>query len=255
MEQLLLNLFVNAREAMPADGVLTLTTDIVHIEEIQEEMMPSQKRSGDFVRLTVKDTGAGIDPALKTRIFEPFFTTKKKGMNTGLGLSIVYGIVEQVGGAISFESQVGKGTTFRVYLPKAQGVLEGAEVRTLEELPPGRGKILLVEDENQVREFAVHVLRERGYDVRAGRGGEEALAIISEDPGRKFDLLLTDLTMPKMNGKELVIRIRKIVPELKVIFMSGYSEQTVADMEGADFLQKPFSCRQLSMKVWSVLGR
>lgn len=255
MEQVLMNLLVNAREAMAVDGVLTLATDIVRIEEIHEELMPARKRTGDFVRITVKDTGTGIDPAFKKHIFEPFFTTKKKGMNTGLGLSIVYGIVEQAGGALSFESQLGKGTTFRVYLPKAREDAGPEKEQNPEVLPQGRGKILLVEDENQVREFALQVLRERGYDVRAVRGGEEALAMLAEDPGRKYDLLLTDLTMPKMNGKELALRVREVLPGLKVIFMSGYSEQMIADVEDADFLQKPFNHGQLSVKVWSVLGR
>ncbi len=255
MEQVFLNLFVNARESMPKGGVLTVTTDLVRMEDIQEELRPSRKREGEFIRITVKDSGVGIDPALRKRIFEPFFTTKKKGMNTGLGLSIVYGIVEQAGGAISFESQLEKGTTFRIYLPKAKAEPGLEERSVLEVLPQGRGKILLVEDENQVREFALQVLRERGYDVRAARGGDEALGMLAEDPGRKFDLLLTDLTMPKMNGKDLVLRVREMFPELKVIFMSGYSEQMIADVEGADFLQKPFSHGQLSVKVWSVLGR
>jgi PAS domain S-box-containing protein len=255
MEQVLLNLLVNARESMTTEGVLTLATDTVRIEEIHEELMPERKRTGDFVRITVKDTGAGIDPVLRKRIFEPFFTTKKKGMNTGLGLSIVYGIVEQAGGAMSLESQLGKGTTFRVYLPRVCEDVTSGERTNTKELPQGRGKILLVEDEAQVREFALQVLRERGYDVRAVRGGEEALAMLEEDPGRKFDLLLTDLTMPKMNGKELASRVREKVPGLKVVFMSGYSEQMIADVEGADFLQKPFNHGQLSVKVWSVLGR
>jgi PAS domain S-box-containing protein len=254
MEQVLLNLLVNAREAMPEGGVLTLTADRVRMEEIQEELMPAKKRTGDFIRVTVKDAGVGIDPAIKSRVFEPFFTTKKRGMNTGLGLSIVCGIVEQAGGAISFESQVGRGTTFRVYLPVAEGV-EDLQGGSDAELPKGRGKILLVEDETQVREFALQVLRERGYDVRAVKGGDEALAMLAEDPGRKYDLLLTDLTMPKMNGKELAIQIRKNIPDLKVVFMSGYSEQMVADMKNSGFLQKPFSHGQLSVKVWSVLGR
>lgn len=254
MEQVLLNLLVNAREAMPEGGTLTVTTGRVRMEEIHEELKPSKKREGDFVRITVSDTGVGIDPSLRARVFEPFFTTKKRGMNTGLGLSIVCGIVEEAGGAISFESQIGRGTTFRVYLPRVEGPTETRNEAS-DELPPGRGKILLVEDENQVREFALQVLRERGYDVRAARGGEEALAMVAEDPGRKIDLLLTDLTMPKMNGKELVLRIRETIPDLKVIFMSGYSEQMVSDVQDAEFLQKPFGHGQLSVKVWSVLGR
>ena len=255
MEQIFLNLLVNAREAMPNGGVLTVTTDVVRMEEIHEEMKPLGKKTGDFIRISVQDTGTGIDPALRAQIFEPFFTTKKRGMNTGLGLSIVYGIVEQAGGAISLESQLGKGTTFRVYLPMAQEVLRGEEIRALEELPPGQGKILLVEDESPVREFALQVLRERGYDVCAKCGGEEALAMVANDPGRKYDLLLTDLTMPKMNGKELVTRIRQMMPELKVIFMSGYSGERVSDMKNVDFLQKPFSHKALSVKVFEVLGR
>jgi two-component system cell cycle sensor histidine kinase/response regulator CckA len=255
MEQILLNLFVNAREAMPGGGILTLATDLVRMEEIHDELMPPQKKRGEFVRVTVTDTGGGIDPSLRARIFEPFFTTKQRGMNTGLGLSIVCGIVEQAGGAMSFESQLGRGTTFRVYLPRAQEGEGSSAASVLEELPTGRGKILLVEDENQVRQFALQVLRERGYDVRAARGGEEALAILAEDPGRKYDLLITDLTMPKMNGKDLAMRIRERVPDVKVIFMSGYSEQKVANMEGMGFLAKPFSHRALTMKVWDVLGR
>jgi len=255
LEQIFLNLIVNAREAMPEGGTLTVSTDLVRIETLHEEMIPRRNRAGDFVRITVSDTGAGIDPALRARIFEPFFTTKKRGMNTGLGLSIVYGIVEQVGGGISMESQVGKGTTFRVYLPRAAEESFSRDKIRLEDLPPGHAKLMLVEDESPVREFALQVLRERGYDVRVACGGEEALTMLDEDPGRRYDLLLTDLTMPKMNGKELVARIREKVPDLKVIFMSGYSEQAVAGVEGSAFLQKPFSHRALIMKVWDVLGR
>jgi PAS domain S-box-containing protein len=255
LEQIFLNLIVNARESMPEGGTLTVTTEHVRMEEIHEELIPSKERTGDFVRITVKDTGTGIDPALRTRIFEPFFTTKKRGMNTGLGLSIIRGIVEQSGGALSLESQVGKGTTFRVYLPQAPESVGSPEKVLLEDLPAGQGKILLVEDETRVREFALHVLRERGYDVRVARGGDEALRMLAEDPGRKYDLVLTDLTMPKMNGKELVTRIREKTSGLKVIFMSGYSEQKVAEVEDAVFLQKPFSHRALAMKVWEVLGR
>lgn len=255
MEQVLLNLLVNAREAMPAGGTLTVTTDLVRMEEIHEELKPSQKRKGEFIRIMVQDTGAGIDPSLRARIFEPFFTTKKRGMNTGLGLSIVCGIIEEAGGSISFESQLGRGTTFRLYLPRAKGENDSKGRVFLEDLPPGHGKILLVEDESPVREFALQVLRERGYDVRVAHGGEEALAMLADDPGKKIDLLLTDLTMPKMNGKDLVIQVRKQFPDLKVIFMSGYSEQAVAEMKDTCFLQKPFSHRALAMKVWEVLGR
>ncbi len=255
----LMNLSVNARDAMPNGGTLTIRSANVAIGETMsfgQVLMPS----GDYVTLEVEDTGLGIAKEHLGKIFEPFFTTKEKGHGTGLGLASVYGIVKQTGGYIFPESEVGKGTTFRIYLPRH--VPAAAAAPEPEKAPAARdltgvGTILLVEDEDAVRDFAVRALTMRGYKVLDACGGEEALELVSEHDG-PIDLLISDVVMPGMEGPELVNEMRKRMPELRVIFISGYAEESFRNApdrpEDCLFLPKPFSLKQLTSKVKEVLG-
>jgi PAS domain S-box-containing protein len=256
----LMNLSVNARDAMPNGGTLTIRSANVSIGETMsfgQVLMPS----GDYVTLEVEDTGLGIAKEHLGKIFEPFFTTKEKGHGTGLGLASVYGIVKQTGGYIFPESEVGKGTNFRIYLPRhipaaAPAVVEPEKPSAARDLT-GVGTILLVEDEDAVRDFAVRALTMRGYKVLDACGGEEALELVSEHDG-PIDLLISDVVMPGMEGPELVNEMRKRMPELRVIFISGYAEESFRNApdrpEDCLFLPKPFSLKQLTSKVKEVLG-
>lgn len=256
----LMNLSVNARDAMPNGGTLAIRSANVTIGETMsfgQVLMPS----GDYVTLEVEDTGLGIAKEHLGKIFEPFFTTKEKGHGTGLGLASVYGIVKQTGGYIFPESEVGKGTTFRIYLPRhtpaaAPVVVEPEKAQTARDLT-GVGTILLVEDEDAVRDFAVRALTMRGYKVLDACGGEEALELVAEHDG-PIDLLISDVVMPGMEGPELVNEMRKRMPDLRVIFISGYAEESFRNApdrpEDCLFLPKPFSLKQLTSKVKEVLG-
>ena len=257
IEQIIMNLAVNARDAMPEGGKLIIETSNLELEEgdtAEGIALPT----GSYVKLSISDTGVGMNPETKSRIFEPFFTTKEQGKGTGLGLSTVYGIVKQSGGHISVESEESNGTKFRLYLPK---VNEGAE-RTMEDLrqTPAKGTetILLVEDEASVRKLAAMVLREIGYTVLEASGGEEALSLVSQYTG-KIHLLLSDVVMPGMSGKELSERLKEQIPGMKVIFASGYTEDTILHHSVLDseieFIQKPFTPSSLSKKLRKVLGR
>ncbi len=255
----LINLAVNARDAMPNGGALTIRTSNVSVEETKSlghVLMPS----GEFVTIEVEDTGIGIPKENLGKIFEPFFTTKEKGHGTGLGLASVYGIVKQTGGYIFPESEVGKGTTFRIYLPRyipppVTETVEPEKVHVPRDLT-GSGTILLVEDEDAVRDFAVRALTMRGYKVLDACGGEEALDIVREHDGT-IDLLISDVVMPGMEGPALVKAVREIMPGLRVIFISGYAEEAFRNSpdrpEDFLFLPKPFSLKQLTSKVKEVL--
>jgi CheY-like chemotaxis protein len=205
--------------------------------------------------LAVSDTGTGMDRATQARIFEPFFTTKPKGQGTGLGLSTVFGIVEQSGGSVWVYSELGQGTTFKVYLPRtddaASAELPAPEITSLR----GTETVLVVEDEAQIRVVAKGILRRQGYRVLEASNAGEALLLFEQEPGA-IDLLLTDVVMPKMNGKVLADRLRQLRPGLKVIFMSGYTDGALVGQlaEGAFFIQKPFTLATLSKKVRDVLG-
>lgn len=256
LEQVLLNLAVNARDAMPHGGTLTIDTRQVSREEVWGTDHDS-RTARTYVRLRVHDTGTGIDPATKAKIFEPFFTTKPPGRGTGLGLSTVYGIVHQSGGTITVESAVGQGTTMSVFLPEV--------VPPHTALPPvqsepahttGTEIILLVEDEPAVRLLTQHILRTHGYTVHEAEDGFQALDLIRRN-ALHIDLLLTDLVMPGMNGKELAMRLRSHFAELKVLYMSGYSDNppvTGDETQGhTTFLQKPFSPEDLIRMVREIL--
>jgi two-component system cell cycle sensor histidine kinase/response regulator CckA len=255
----LMNLVINARDAMPHGGLLAIRTANVAVEEtksVGHVLVPS----GDYVTIEVEDTGIGIPKENLGKIFEPFFTTKEKGHGTGLGLASVYGIVKQTGGYIFPESEVGKGTVFRIYLPRHIPAPKPAAAEH-EKAPVARdltgvGTILLVEDEDAVRDFAVRALTMRGYKVLDAAGGEEALDIVREHDG-PIDLLISDVVMPSMDGPALLKAVREIMPDLRVIFISGYAEEAFRNSpdkpEDYDFLPKPFSLKQLTEKVKEVL--
>jgi len=205
----------------------------------------------------VRDTGSGMDPETVRRLFEPFFTTKELGKGTGLGLATIYGIVNQHGGHVSVESEAGKGTTFRIYLPRADEVSDRAvEVETPADDSRGDETVLIVEDERKVRNLARDILAERGYRVIVAEDIEEAREL-ARDLGTTIDLLLTDVVMPRMNGPEIYARIAGARPEIKVLYMSGYAEDAIGHRgvldSGIHFLRKPFSPRTLTQKVRTAL--
>ncbi|HEY6572987.1 MAG TPA: ATP-binding protein [Candidatus Eisenbacteria bacterium] len=256
IEQVLLNLSVNARDAMPEGGRLTIETANIELGEVYagDEVGVAP---GAYVLLAVTDSGTGMDATTKARAFEPFFTTKGPERGTGLGLSTVYGIVKQWGGTVQIYSDSGWGTTVKVYLPRTHGVAEPvgrADVRG--SMPQGSETVLFAEDQDAVAAVVRATLHLCGYRVLQANNGREAIALSERHEGA-IPLLITDLVMPGMSGLELAVAIRKARPETKVLFISGYSErvfssQTVADM-GAAFLQKPFMPHTLSRKVRDVL--
>lgn len=252
LQQMLLNLVVNSRDAMPDGGSLRISTECVSLDEAAAEALGVAP--GDYARLSVSDTGAGIDPETREHLFEPFFTTKAPGAGTGLGLSMVHGVVQQSGGSITVESEIGKGATFHILLRRV------AEVAELDPPPapedaPGTETILLVEDSEVVRSLVRELLEQRGYTVLEARDAREAIAIAGKRPGL-IDLLLTDLMMPRMGGHELAQRLRGRRKDLKVIYMSGYSGEAVQAVEkDSNFLEKPFKPETLAAFVRKVLDQ
>jgi two-component system cell cycle sensor histidine kinase/response regulator CckA len=256
MEQVILNLTVNARDAMPDGGKLLIETSNVELDEAYARTHPPLV-AGRYVMLAVTDTGIGMNAATQAHIFEPFFTTKEKGKGTGLGLATVYGVVKQSGGFVWVYSEVGKGTTFKIYLPRVDEIAEAeSEKKRYEELPRGSGTILLAEDEKEVREVAREFLDLAGYTVIEAKDGAQALELAAQHTG-KIDLLVTDMVMPGIGGRELATRLVALRPELKVIYMSGYTEY--ANFKNADFelhnvmLQKPFTRAILATAVQKIL--
>jgi PAS domain S-box-containing protein len=258
MEQVIMNLVVNARDAMLDGGKLTIETANVELDEAYAHTHVAVK-PGRYVMISVSDTGVGMSPEVKDRVFEPFFTTKEKGKGTGLGLSTVYGIVKQSGGNIWVYSVPGKGTTFKIYLPRVDEPLEKLGRRVeVNEIPRGTETILLVEDEEEVRNLAVRFLESQGYKVLKASQGLEAFLIAEEYEGI-IHLLMTDVVMPKLSGRELADRIAEIRPEIKVLFMSGYADNAIVHhgvLEGGmNYLQKPFTLDGLAKKVREVLNK
>lgn len=255
LEQVLVNLAVNARDAMPDGGVLTLETTGVVLDRPTASRLGCSP--GAYVRLTVRDTGCGMAPEVLPHCFEPFFTTKPIGKGTGLGLSTVYGIVQQSGGAIEIDSAVGQGASFRIYLPGALR-LESPQAQRTEELTPGLGTetILLVEDEVMLRELIREALEESGYLVLEADGVDEALRLGRQHAG-SIHLLLTDVVMPGMSGQEVAHRLLKLNSRIKVLYMSGYTDDAIVRHgvleKGIPFLQKPFTPADLERKVREVL--
>src|SRR6185312_7641691 len=254
----IINLVVNARDAMPKGGTVTIRTaneTVTAPAALGTAIMPA----GDYVRIEVADTGIGISKEHLSKIFDPFFTTKPVGQGTGLGLATVYGIIKQTGGFITVESEVGKGTSFHIYLPRYRPEEHPVPAVEPERAAPrdvtGQDTILLVEDEDAVRAFAARALRMRGYNVLEAGGGEEALEIVRAGEV-KIDLLITDVVMPNMDGPTMVRHVKGIKPDMPVIFMSGYAEEAFRrndeKAEDLHFLPKPFGLKQLAAKVKEV---
>jgi signal transduction histidine kinase/CheY-like chemotaxis protein len=243
LQQVLLNLIVNAKDAMPDGGLLSIETRNFDLDA-RYCKQSSALKAGSYVRLTVADTGMGMDEETLARIYEPFFTTKPKGRGTGLGLPTVYGIVQQSGGQIAVYSEIGKGTTFHIYLPRVDKTMEheGAVEESFS-LLSGQETILLVEDEQGVRELATTILQEAGYRLLTAATPEEAMALEIGYEG-EIDLLLTDVIMPRMTGREVAIQLARRRPQIPVVYMSGYTEDVMAFQQlleiGAYLIEKPF---------------
>jgi two-component system, cell cycle sensor histidine kinase and response regulator CckA len=257
MNQILVNLMVNARDAMPDGGKLTIETANTHLDEAYCRNHLGFK-PGCYVLLTVSDNGIGMDREVLSHVFEPFFTTKEVGKGTGLGLATIYGIVKQNGGFINVYSEPGQGTTFKIYIPRI--VEEDGEVALRAEEAPlvhATGRILLVEDDEMVREVTKDILEAIGYTVLAAETPQAAVSL-SENPEERIDLLLTDVVMPGLSGKELSDRVKAVRPDAKVLFMSGYTSNVIVHHgileAGVHFIQKPFSMRDLARKVRQVMG-
>jgi hypothetical protein len=257
LEQVLINLSVNARDAMPQGGTLTIETSNAELDALYASTHPGSK-PGAYALLSVGDTGTGMSPETQARIFEPFFTTKERGNGTGLGLAAVYGIVHQLGGYIGVQSEPGQGTVFQVYLPETRQAVKPVAAPVAGASTAGTETILLVEDEDAVRAFMKTVLERFGYKVLETSDAEEALFLLETvtDP---IDLLLTDVILPKMDGRELALRVTRAHPSARVLFMSGYPERmaTVKGLldPGLHLMEKPFSAQSLLCGVRKALGQ
>jgi two-component system, cell cycle sensor histidine kinase and response regulator CckA len=251
-----MNLAVNARDAMPKGGKLLLKTSNVTLG-------PNLKKKninvspGEYVLLTVEDTGLGMSNEVKEHLFEPFFTTKESGKGTGLGLATCYGIIKQSGGHIAIHSELARGTCVEIYLPRVRERAEPLpEHEKLKQVQKTKAMVLVVEDEESVRNLSSHMLRALGYSVLEAGSPKEAREVIQKQNGKGVDLMLTDVVMPNESGKDLAEWVRKHSPQTKVLFMSGYSNEVV-DSPGAEpmaFLQKPFTMASLNRKLMEVLG-
>nr|HQU86368.1 response regulator [Pyrinomonadaceae bacterium] len=256
ISQVLMNLLVNARDAMFEGGAINIKTQKLFLDEKQLPQDSAEKK-GDYICLNVIDTGIGMDEKTLQNIFEPFFTTKDVGKGTGLGLATVYGIVEQSGGFINVESELGIGTTFKIFLPsvKEKPKIEDGDLQ--KEPARGKGTILIVEDEILVRNLTRDALRENGYDVIEAANGAEAFNLF-EKKKIIVDLLITDIVMPRMSGYELVAKLKDHKPPLKVLFTSGYLEDERIKNASFDishnFIQKPFQLKDLMLKIQEILA-
>jgi PAS domain S-box-containing protein len=256
IEQVIINLAVNARDAMPKGGKLTIETANVVLDD-NYVAAHLEAQPGEHVLLTISDTGSGMSDEVQAHIFEPFFTTKEQGKGTGLGLATVFGIIKQSGGNIQVYSEEGLGTTFKIYLPRAEEVsLATTQSDQAGDIPRGTETVLLAEDEATVRNLTAELLRTQGYTVLEADNGEEGLRLAQEHR-ETIQLLLTDVVMPQMGGKELARRLRAIHPEIKILFVSGYTDDAIVhhgvlESEVA-FIQKPFSAVTLARKVRDVL--
>jgi two-component system, cell cycle sensor histidine kinase and response regulator CckA len=261
VEQVLMNLAVNARDAMPDGGALSIRTDTEQLLARDPRLHQWDMPAGRYARLVVEDTGAGMPQHVLARAFDPFFTTKERGKATGLGLATVFGIVKQSGGHVAAESEPGQGSRFTVFLPAA------AELPEPDTAAPGSGDngsqactkpgatILVVEDEAPVRNLAVRVLERHGYAVMAAGDGVEALALAAAHPG-DIHLVVSDLVMPEMGGRELARRIRSVRPSTRILLMSGYdAEMVTGNVDADDFLPKPFTPADLADRVAAILAR
>ncbi|MGA8182825.1 MAG: response regulator, partial [Terriglobia bacterium] len=256
IDQVIMNLAVNARDAMPQGGKLIIETANVELDESYSHNRPVVV-PGAYVMLAVSDTGTGMSPRLQSRIFEPFFTTKEQGKGTGLGLATVYGIIKQSDGYIWVYSEPGKGTTFKVYLPRVEEAAQRVKKKGgAGHTAGGSETILLVEDNESVRTFVRSVLEPKGYKLLVAGGSEDALKVAENHDG-PIHLLLTDVVMPRMGGPELAARLAPLCPEVKVLYMSGYTDDTIVHhgvlTPATHFLQKPFVTETLIRKIREVL--
>jgi len=255
-EQVLLNLVVNARDAMNKGGALTITTDNVELDDEYARAHGVALPAGPYAMLSVTDTGTGMTEEIRGRIFEPFFTTKGSDKGTGLGLSTCYGIVKQAGGVIWVYSEIGIGAAFKVYVPRTQAIAEQrAGTSPALRRVGGNETLLVVEDDSQVRRVLADTLSREGYRVIVAQHGLDALRLAEQNSGR-FDMLVTDVVMPKMGGPELADRLRLARADLPVLFLTGYSEHAVVQhgvQSGASLLEKPFSRQQLLERVRAIL--
>jgi CheY-like chemotaxis protein len=255
IEQVILNLVVNARDAMPTGGKLSIElANVVLDADYAHNHLPV--KAGPHLMLAISDTGSGMDRETQARIFEPFFTTKDKGKGTGLGLSTVFGIVQQSGGSIWVYSEPGRGTTFKVYLPRVDADVDVPKPLLVPATLRGTETVLLVEDEEQVRAVVLSILRRQGYNVIVAQNAGEALLLCERHP-EHIDLLLTDVVMPQMSGPELAKRLGTTRPEMKVLCMSGYTDDSIIRHgvleTGVAFIQKPITPGPLTRKVREVL--
>jgi two-component system, cell cycle sensor histidine kinase and response regulator CckA len=253
VEQILMNLAVNARDAMPSGGRLTIETANADIDAAAARSKGDQVPVGSYAMLAVRDSGVGMDAATRERIFEPFFSTKDRGRATGLGLSTVYGIVMQSQGHIAVHSEPGRGSAFEIYLPRVQEHGDGRHERAASRTPPARGEtVLLVEDEELVRVAARRILEKHGYAVLEAHHGPDALELCARHEA-PIDLMITDVVMPRMNGRDLAVQMKQLRPTMKVIYVSGYADNAIARdgslPPGSVYIQKPFSPDTLLRKV------
>jgi two-component system cell cycle sensor histidine kinase/response regulator CckA len=255
VEQVVMNLVVNARDAMPKGGRLTVETADAVLDDVALADSPDA-RPGAYVMLSVSDTGTGMSTEVRARIFEPYFTTKDVGKGTGLGLSTAYGIVRQSEGHISVSSEVGLGTTFRIYLPRSEAPVQSAIDAGGEKMPDGTEHILLVEDDTSVRRLSKELLIRLGYSVTEAASGRAGLALGSDDT-RHFDLALCDVILGDMSGPAVAEALSALRPSIRVLYMSGYTDEAIVRTgvldEGKPFLQKPFTPMQLAKKIRDVL--
>lgn len=255
LEQIMLNLIVNCRDAMMKGGKVVIRTMNVHLDEVYVKHYQDAK-VGEYVLLSVEDSGIGMTEEVKKRIFEPFFTTKEEGKGTGLGLATVFGIVKQSNGTIEVDSIVGKGTTFKIYFPRVEGQVDVTEKKPVSQKQKNSETILLVEDETSVRTLTRRILEMNGYTVLEADGGEKAISICQEHQG-DIHLLLTDSVMPNMTGDELSQRILKLRPTMKVLYVSGYADripdEKIVKESKMVFLQKPYTPSALAVKLREIL--
>jgi two-component system, cell cycle sensor histidine kinase and response regulator CckA len=258
IEQALLNLYVNAWQAMPHGGELFLKTENVVLDADFVNSQPYKVDPGNHIKITVTDTGTGIDKATQGRIFEPFFTTKEMGRGTGLGLASVYGIIKNHGGYINVNSEIDHGTTFTIYLPASRQKVVKEKKETIAAVAPGTGTILLVDDEEMIIAVGRELLQELGYRVLLARSGQEAIDLCGKNDAQ-IDLVIMDMIMPGMSGGETYDRLKKINPQIKVLLSSGYSingqASEIMDRGCNGFIQKPFNYYQLSEKIQAIIAK
>jgi CheY-like chemotaxis protein len=259
IEQVIMNLAVNARDAMPNGGKLTIETGNIFLNRDYFHKQIAIQPAGDYITLSIADTGNGMDDETLGHIFEPFFTTKEYGKGTGLGLSTVYGIVKQSEGFIWVDSELGKGSRFKIYFPRVwEQISQAPQAPKSSKSLTGQETILLVEDEEMVRELAARILKEKGYQVLEASRGETALEI-SKNYQHPIDLMITDIVMPGISGKKLAAVIKQDRPDMKILYISGYTDEIISRQgyieQEVNFMQKPFPPEKFLLQVREILDK